>query len=125
MRIVVRSSHDITIVSRALADMPADGWLVEVSKYKAPRTWSQQKKLHAMIGEIATFSGETPKRMKRSIKGFDFWPTEIVTLLGVEQEHAKSEADLTKDEEEMIITHLYMIGEFLQSDGFAWSEGNG
>lgn len=121
MRLVVRSDHDVVVLARALADRPADGYLVEVTKYKAPRTRPQNKKVHAMIDELAEFNGDSPGEMKQIIKGLNFWPTVIKTRFGVEQVVAKSEADFSKQESELVIEHLYMLGSFMSEDGFAWS----
>ena len=121
MRMVVRSDHDVVVLSRALAQRPADGFLVKVTKYKAPRTRPQNRKVHAMIDDLAQFTGDSPGEMKQVLKGRNFWPTVIKTRFGVEQVVAKSEADLSKEESELVIEHLYMLGSFMSADGFAWS----
>ena len=90
--------------------MSWEGW-------QPPRTLSQSRKVHAMIDDLGNFCGE--RNMKSFIKTMEFWPTEIIEFNGDQKEVPKSEANLTKEEEAMVIEHLYMIGAELP--GFEWN----
>lgn len=87
-------------------------------KFKPPRTRKQNRKVHAMFDDLADFIGD--KNIKGWIKTMDFWPTEIKTYFGEEREVPKSEADLEREEESIVIEHLYMLGNELP--GFTWNE---
>jgi hypothetical protein len=43
-------------------------WRVTVAEYKANRSLEQNALFHALIADIATFSGDTPQRTKEAIK---------------------------------------------------------
>ena len=91
--------------------------MVEYGSWKPPRTLSQSRKVHAMINDLGSFCGE--KNMKGFIKSLEFWPTEIVEQLGLQKVCPKSEAKLEREEEAIVIEHLYMIGAELP--GFEWN----
>ena len=47
---------------------PERKWRVTVAEYKANRSLEQNALFHALIADIATFSGDTPQRTKEAIK---------------------------------------------------------
>jgi len=125
MKYVARNELQlITIIEKMrvgfakLGDNPA--MLVEFKKYVPPRTDPQRKKLHAMIGDLAEFTGDS--NMKEWVKGLSFWPDVYIEHAGVAKTVPKSEALLSKEESSVVIEHLYVIGS--QLPGFEWSEPN-
>lgn len=114
---------------KTITDRMWQGWaalgehqamLVEFKKYVPPRTHPQRKKLHAMIGDLAEFTGDS--NMKEWVKGMSFWPEVYIEHAGVAKTVPKSEALLSKEESSNVIEHLYVVGS--QLPGFEWSEDN-
>lgn len=71
-------------------------------------TKAQLAKIHVMIKEIADETGEDVKKTKRDIKdqcGLTYYIDKT--------KHYKSFADLDRTALSNVITHLYLIGEFL------------
>lgn len=87
-------------------------------EHKPPRTAKQSRKVHAMFGDIADFTGD--KNIKQFIKGLEFWPEVYVEHFGQGKFVPKSESDLSREEESVVIEHLYLIGS--QLPGFIWNE---
>lgn len=121
MKRVARNLDQLKALFRILQEIPEQGWLIQWTPYKPPRTLSQSKKLHAMMGDMAEFTGVT--NMKGFIKTLEFWPTVGVLQFGVHRNAPKSEADLSKEEESEIIEALYALAaQHLEPLGFIWSE---
>ena len=128
-RVVARNREQIAMwYEEMLNDFEKVGALmIEWDKHKIPHSRKQQKRFYAMVRDIALFTGNTD--VKHDLKQTDIWPREEVehTRFFADGSTAtyttmapKSEADLSKEEETLIIELLFMIGSNLP--GFAWSD---
>ena len=124
MKHVVRSAlqfetYTLPKIREAIETYPIT---VEWKEYKPPRTLSQNRKVHAMLTDLANFTGD--KNIKQWIKQMEFWPQVYVEHFGQGKTIPKSEADLEREESSIVIDHLYMIGADLTEHGFMWSHND-
>ena len=119
MKFVARNQHQLDdIVSRIRTMVEAHAVTVDYRKWIPPRTGKQNRKVYAMLDDLAAFTGD--RNIKSWIKAMEFWPDVWVEHAGEGRMVPKSEADLSRDEESEVIEHLYIIGGELP--GFEWSE---
>lgn len=131
-KILIRTrEHAVRIVEELMDDLDKtnQGLLLEWDEYSPPHSRGQQKKFYVMCRDLALFTGE--EHIKDLVKATDIWPK-------VEKEHVfwkmldgeqvprrkitmdpKSEADLSREEESLIIELLFQWGDSLP--GFTWS----
>lgn len=101
---------------------------IEWRKHQRPRTRRQSKRLHAMLRDLAIFLDEPD--MKGIVKNLDIWPREERLKLFFKEDGSsykktvmqpKSEADLSIEEESLIIELLFKIGSECGPQ-FYWSD---
>ena len=90
-----------------------------ITQFRRRRTTAQQSKIHPMLRDLANHNDVTEGQMKDWAKGLPCWPGEERTLHGEREWLAKSEAQLTVEEESEIISRLQAIGDEFN---VSWSE---
>jgi len=133
-KVWVRTREQAMRIAEELMDdleLTNAGLMLEWEEYQHPHTRKQQKKFHVMCRDLALFTGDLEQNFKDQAKHTDIWPKEerIHTVwkdvdgkqmpFKRKTMDPKSEADLSKEEEAIIIDLLFMWGDSLP--GFTWS----
>lgn len=95
-------------IARQLGRCP-DGIMVSIVPYQPPKSRKQDGKIHAMISDLADHTGHERDEMKEIVKAM-FWPVQVSAGPGgSEVAHAKSTAQLTREEASVVIERLYQL----------------
>ena len=92
--------------------------LLEVKRYRPPRSLPQNAKLHVMIGELADHTGYSPSELKEWLK-LEYGIYQKITISGKSANIPLSTASYTKQQMAELIGHIERIGAEL---GFQFSE---
>ena len=123
MKTVIRNRNDaLRFVDRYCTEYGVN-WelpqMIEIKRYKPPRSLPQNAKLHAMIRELATEIGYSEDELKDYFKS-TFGPQKVLFVLGNEKRIPKSTTEYNKLEMADMIGQVERIGAEL---GFRFSEG--
>lgn len=92
--------------------------LLEVKRYKPPRSLSQNAKLHVMVNELANHVGYSPSELKEWVKR-EYGVYQEITILGSTTNIPLSTTSYTKQQMAELIGHIERIGAEL---GFQFSD---
>lgn len=117
---IVRDYNAWMTIGQQLSATAFDGraWQVTVKEFKRDRTLDQNAKCHAMLRDLALFTGYTEKQMKDIAKA-EFSPI-VHRQIGMKKYGVpKDTSDMTVDEMSAFIERLYQLGTEI---GVQWSE---
>lgn len=122
MKAVIRQRNDaLRFVDRFCSENGCH-WekpqLIEVKRYKPPRSMPQNAKFHAMIRELATELGYSEDELKDYFK-CTFGPQKIISVLGEEKRIPLSTTEYNKAQMTDLIGHVERVGAEL---GFRFSD---
>ena len=114
VRAVVRNDRDLTLfVSKVVKELGANlgdkPYTVSIKRFHRPRSLDQNKKLHAMIRELALHCGYAESQMKEIVKA-QFGPMKAVKI-GDRREvsHPKGTSEYTVQEMSDFMERLYQL----------------
>lgn len=128
-KIVIRSHEQMASlgadIRRQLAEHPV---LVEYKEYRPPRTLPQNSKIHAMLSELAQFTGDDAGDLKNEIKRTDVWPKKERWVTRVVEEKITKVRDIvpvgvhemTREQASLVIELINALASNVP--GFYWSE---
>jgi hypothetical protein len=123
MKTVIRSHNEglnfLTLACRDLGEHFDKPQLIEIKRYKPPRSLPQNARCHAMIGELANEIGFSAAELKSWLK-IEFGPHEPFTFGNYESYIPKSTAKYNRQEMSDFMMHIERIGAEM---GFQFSEG--
>jgi hypothetical protein len=122
MKAVIRHRNDaLRFVDRFCSEFGPE-WekpqLIEIKRYRPPRSMPQNAKFHAMIRELATEIGYSEDELKYYFKS-SFGPQKNLFVLGEQKRIPISTKDYNKLEMTEMIGHLERVGAEL---GFRFSD---
>ena len=113
MKAVVRNHDDLVkFCSRVATQLGTDfgkPYTVSIAKFKRPRSLEQNKKLHAMLRELALHTGYTESMMKEICKA-NFGPIAVYQVGNRIVDAPKGTSDYTVEEMADFVESLYQLG---------------
>ena len=122
MKAVVRNRNDaLRFVDRFCSEF-GPTWekpqMIEIKRYRPPRSMPQNAKFHAMIRELAEEIGYSEDELKEYFKS-SFGPKKILYLVGGNRRIPVSTTEYTKEQMTDMIGHLERVGAEM---GFRFSD---
>ena len=122
MKAVIRNKNEgINFLTRAcsgLGEKFENPQLIEVKRYKPPRSLPQNAKFHVMLGELANEIGYSLDDLKDYFK-WEFGPKQCISIGGKDRMIPRSTASYSKMEMVEMIGQVERVG---AENGFQFSE---
>lgn len=110
MRFAIRTKADLLhMVDKVVPTLDGKPYTLVIKPFHVPRSLDQNKKMHAMIGELADFCGYSRNRMKEIVKN-EFGPKEVVEVGQRVVDITKGTSDYDVHEMSEMIERLYQLG---------------
>ncbi len=110
MRAVIRTTADLQRFCDKVADkLDGKPYTVTIKRFHRPRSFDQNKKFHAMVRDLAEYTGYGEAELKDILKR-QFLPMKVLTIGSHKYEAPKSTAELTVNEMADLIERVYQVG---------------
>lgn len=110
MRAVIRNANDLgNFVDRVLDKLDGRPYTITIKRFHRPRSYDQNKKFHAMIRDLAEYTGYGEAELKDILKR-QFLPMKVLQIGEHKYEAPKSTAELTVNEMADLIERVYQVG---------------
>jgi hypothetical protein len=103
---IARGPDQLANVARFITQLAPDkAWRISVTAHKSRRSLEQNDRFHALIGEIADATGNSPRWMKEWVKR-EFGPVVTVEIDGKVHEMPKPSSDYDVAEMSQVMERL-------------------